>query len=161
MIIYFGGLLNVRDPNFAVILRQHQDARKTRVGASRTETWAGACDRMPFAGENYALFDDCSSRKKLPGTCFFEDRKCLISCRFRTEKKVSALLENELSVGDIMDVMRISFSGETDQYVKRATDKSARKMGEAPGPDSARASRPDSYNSFLQYLRLSGNHLYT
>ncbi|MDY0283237.1 MAG: GNAT family N-acetyltransferase [Synergistaceae bacterium] len=125
---------------------------------------------MPFAGENYALFDDCSSEEETARVLgFFEDRKLpFISMQIpELKKEVSEVLEKRgLSVRAEYNAMsmRISFSGrEQDQYVKRATDKSgAAKWAEAAWTGfGGELPVPDSYNSFSAYLSsCPENHLY-
>ena len=125
---------------------------------------------MPFAGENYALFDKCSSQEEAARIlAFFEDRNLpFISMQLKKKKKeVSGALENRgLSIRAeyIAMSIRISFSGrEQDQHVKRVKDRS----GEIAWAEAAwtgfggELPVPDSYNSFAAYLSSSpDNRLY-
>jgi len=125
---------------------------------------------MPFAGENYALFDKCSSQEEAARVlAFFEDRNLpFISMQLpELKKEVSGALENRgLSIRAeyIAMSIRISFSGrEQDQHVKRVKDRS----GEIAWAEAAwigfggELPAPDSYNSFAAYLSSSpDNRLY-
>lgn len=116
---------------------------------------------MPFAGENYALFDNCASEEEtLRVLDFFSDRKVpFVSMQLPELKKgVSGTLEKRgLSIRAEYLAMSIRISSSTrEQYqcVKRVTDRyGAIKWAEAAwtgfGGDLA---VPGYYNNFSVYL---------
>ncbi len=125
---------------------------------------------MPFAGENYALFDSCSSKEDVSQVLdFFADRKFpFISMQLpELRKEVSETLESRgLSVRAeyIAMSIKISFSGrEPDQHVKRVTGRSgAIKWAEAAWIGfGGKLPIPDNYINFAAYLSsCSENRLY-
>ena len=125
---------------------------------------------MPFAGENYALFDNCSSGEDaLRVLDFFADRKLpFISMQLpELKKEISGTLEKRgLSIRAEYIAMSISIFSSTreqDQCVKRVTDRSgAIKWAEAAWTGfGGEPPVPDKYKSFSVYLSsCPENHLY-
>ncbi len=116
---------------------------------------------MPFAGENYALFDSCSSKEDASTVLdFFADRKFpFISMQLpELRKEVSETLESRgLSVRAEYLAMSISSSSserEQDPYVKRVTDRSGSiEWAEAAWTGfGGELPVPDSYINFAAYL---------
>lgn len=116
---------------------------------------------MPFAGENYALFDNCTSDEEaLRVLDFFTDRKLpFISMQLpELKKEVSGTLEKRgLSIRAKYLAMSIRISSSTrgqDQYVNRVTDMSGTvKWAEAAWIGfGGELPVPDNYHSFSVYL---------
>ncbi len=116
---------------------------------------------MPFAGENYALFDSCSSKEDASTVLdFFADRKFpFISMQLpELRKEVSETLERRgLSVRAEYLAMSISSSSserEPDPYVKIVTDRSGSiEWAEAAWTGfGGELPVPDSYINFAAYL---------
>lgn len=116
---------------------------------------------MPFAGENYALFDNCTSGEEaLRVLDFFADRKLpFISMQLpELKKEVSGTLEKRgISFRAEYLAMSIRISSSTrepDPYVKRVTDRSGTiKWAEAAWTGfGGELPVPDNYKSFSVYL---------